>query len=110
MKTFELMMNGFIAVGVGLLLVFTPLVNIIIGWRLAPFLILGGITAVILSIVIEVWEALRITSRYLICAVFKEEKQGRPAFHRVILNARFWQLLGGGHCPVYFNRKTALAV
>jgi len=42
--------------------------------------------------------------RFLICVIFKEEEQGKPAIHHFVLNTRIWQLLGGGHCPSFLHR------
>lgn len=104
MRPRELALIGTAGIVVGFLLAMSPFINILFGWWLSPLLILGGILAIFASIFLILWEALRISTRFLICLLFKEEEQGRPAIHHFVLNTRTWQLLGGGHCPSFLHR------
>jgi len=49
MKAVELGTTGASAVVAGFMLAVTPLINILFGWWLAPFLILGGILTIFTS-------------------------------------------------------------
>lgn len=104
MKPGELALIGMAGIMVGFMLAISPLINILFGWWSSPLLILGGILAIFAGILFALWEALRISTRFLICLFFREEEQGSPAIHHFVLNTKIWQLLGGGHCPSFLHR------
>ncbi|MBI4115190.1 MAG: DUF547 domain-containing protein [Candidatus Omnitrophica bacterium] len=104
MKPGELALMGIGGMTVGFMLAVSPLINILFGWWLSPLLVLGGMLAILSGIFYALWETLKISMRFLVCLIFREEEQGKPAIRHFVLNTRIWQFLGGGHCPMFLHR------